>query len=49
MDWCRVLMEVLVPVNMVIAKIMKNLQKRQMKNKDARTRLMTEARFLQIN
>ena len=31
-----------IPLNGVIARIMKTLQKRQMKNKDARTRLMTE-------
>ena len=35
-------MLLMVPVNGVIARIMKNLQKKQMKNKDARTRLMTE-------
>lgn len=33
---------IMIPVNGVIARFMKNLQKRQMKNKDARTRLMTE-------
>lgn len=32
----------MIPINGFIAKIMKTLQKRQMKNKDARTRLMTE-------
>lgn len=32
----------MIPVNGVIARIMKSLQKSQMKNKDARTRLMTE-------
>ncbi|TKX20097.1 Metal resistance protein YCF1 [Elsinoe australis] len=32
----------MIPLNAIIAKIAKNLQKRQMKNKDARTRLMTE-------
>ena len=31
-----------IPVNAVIARIMKTLQKQQMKNKDSRTRLMTE-------
>lgn len=35
-------MIVMIPVNGLIAKVMKNLQKRQMKTKDARTRLMTE-------
>lgn len=35
-------MLVMIPVNGIIANIMKNLQKRQMKNKDARTRLITE-------
>lgn len=35
-------MILMVPVNGLIARIMKNLQKKQMKNKDARTRLMTE-------
>lgn len=35
-------MLIMVPVNGLIAGIMKTLQKRQMKNKDARTRLMTE-------
>ena len=32
----------MIPINGLIAKISKNLQKKQMKNKDARTRLMTE-------
>ncbi|GAB7347940.1 hypothetical protein MBLNU459_g5452t1 [Dothideomycetes sp. NU459] len=32
----------MIPINGVIARISKNLQKKQMKNKDARTRLMTE-------
>lgn len=32
----------MIPINGVIARIMKTLQKSQMKNKDARTRLMTE-------
>ena len=32
----------MIPINAVIARISKNLQKTQMKNKDARTRLMTE-------
>ena len=32
----------MIPINGFIAKISKNLQKKQMKNKDARTRLMTE-------
>ena len=36
---CMILM---IPVNGVIARMMKNLQKTQMKNKDARTRLVTE-------
>ena len=35
-------MILMVPVNGLIARIMKNLQKKQMKNKDARTRLVTE-------
>ena len=35
-------MILMIPVNAVIAKVMKTLQKRQMKNKDSRTRLMTE-------
>lgn len=35
-------MIIMIPINGFIAKIMKTLQKRQMKNKDARTRLMTE-------
>lgn len=35
-------MLLMIPVNGAIAKVMKNLQKRQMKNKDSRTRLMTE-------
>ena len=35
-------MILMVPVNGLIARIMKTLQKKQMKNKDARTRLMTE-------
>ena len=35
-------MILMIPINGVIAKYMKTLQKRQMKNKDARTRLMTE-------
>lgn len=35
-------MILMVPINGVIARIMKNLQKKQMKNKDARTRLVTE-------
>jgi len=35
-------MVVMIPINAIIAKIMKSLQKTQMKNKDARTRLMTE-------
>lgn len=32
----------MIPINGFIARISKNLQKKQMKNKDARTRLMTE-------
>ncbi|KAK4992057.1 ATP-binding cassette glutathione S-conjugate transporter ycf1 [Elasticomyces elasticus] len=32
----------MIPINGLIARISKNLQKKQMKNKDARTRLMTE-------
>lgn len=32
----------MIPVNWVIAKFMKTLQKQQMRNRDARTRLMTE-------
>ena len=35
-------MVLMVPINGLIARIMKNLQKKQMKNKDARTRLVTE-------
>lgn len=35
-------MILMIPINGFIAKISKTLQKRQMKNKDARTRLMTE-------
>lgn len=35
-------MVAMVPLNAAIAKIAKSLQKKQMKNKDARTRLMTE-------
>ena len=35
-------MILMVPVNGLIARVMKNLQKKQMKNKDARTRLVTE-------
>lgn len=35
-------MVLMIPVNGAIAKIMKTLQKQQMKNKDSRTRLMTE-------
>jgi len=35
-------MLVMIPVNGIIARVMKTLQKAQMKNKDSRTRLMTE-------
>ncbi|KAF2181672.1 multidrug resistance-associated protein 1 [Zopfia rhizophila CBS 207.26] len=35
-------MIIMIPVNGWIARLMKSLQKKQMKNKDARTRLMTE-------
>lgn len=35
-------MILMIPINGVIARIMKTLQKTQMKNKDSRTRLMTE-------
>jgi ABC-type multidrug transport system fused ATPase/permease subunit len=35
-------MILMIPINGFVAKMMKTLQKRQMKNKDARTRLMTE-------
>ena len=35
-------MVLMIPINGFIARISKSLQKRQMKNKDARTRLMTE-------
>lgn len=35
-------MLIMIPVNGLIARVMKTLQKQQMKNKDARTRLMTE-------
>lgn len=35
-------MLIMIPVNGIVASLMKKLQKRQMKNKDARTRLMTE-------
>lgn len=41
------IMVLMIPINALIARIMKNLQKRQMKTKDARTRLMTEVRSLQ--
>ncbi|KAK0862145.1 ATP-binding cassette glutathione S-conjugate transporter ycf1 [Friedmanniomyces endolithicus] len=37
-----VAMLAMIPINGVIARVSKTLQKRQMKNKDARTRLMTE-------
>ncbi|KAL5432135.1 hypothetical protein PMIN07_008599 [Paraphaeosphaeria minitans] len=35
-------MIIMIPINGYIARLMKTLQKQQMKNKDARTRLMTE-------
>ena len=35
-------MILMIPVNGLIARIMKNLQKKQMKNKDSRTKLVTE-------
>jgi ATP-binding cassette, subfamily C (CFTR/MRP), member 1 len=35
-------MIIMIPINGFIARIMKNLQKQQMKNKDARSRLITE-------
>ena len=35
-------MILMIPINGIIARVMKNLQKKQMKNKDARTRLVTE-------
>ena len=35
-------MILMIPINGLIARIMKNLQKKQMKNKDARTRLISE-------
>ena len=35
-------MVLMIPINGLIAKVMKTLQKQQMKNKDSRTRLMTE-------
>jgi len=35
-------MLVMIPINGIIARVMKTLQKAQMKNKDSRTRLMTE-------
>lgn len=35
-------MLIMIPVNGIIARFMKKLQKTQMKNKDSRTRLMTE-------
>lgn len=35
-------MVLMIPVNGIIARVMKTLQKTQMKNKDSRTRLMTE-------
>lgn len=38
-------MVVMIPVNGFIARVMKTLQKRQMKNKDTRTRLMTEVLY----
>lgn len=37
-----VIMVVMIPINAFVSKIMKKNQKEQMKNKDARTRLMTE-------
>jgi ATP-binding cassette subfamily C (CFTR/MRP) protein 1 len=36
------IMVIMIPINGVISKFMKSLQKKQMKNKDMRTRLMTE-------
>jgi ATP-binding cassette, subfamily C (CFTR/MRP), member 1 len=36
------IMIIMIPINGVISKFMKTLQKKQMKNKDMRTRLMTE-------
>jgi ATP-binding cassette subfamily C (CFTR/MRP) protein 1 len=36
------IMVIMIPINGVISKFMKTLQKKQMKNKDMRTRLMTE-------
>lgn len=36
------IMVIMIPINGLIAKFMKSLQKRQMKTKDARSRLMTE-------
>jgi len=35
-------MILMIPINGFAARVMKNLQQKQMKNKDARTRLMTE-------
>lgn len=35
-------MLLMIPINGFVARMMKNLQQKQMKNKDARTRLMTE-------
>lgn len=35
-------MVLMIPINALIARVMKTLQKQQMKNKDSRTRLMTE-------
>lgn len=35
-------MVIMIPINGLIARVLKNLQKKQMKNKDARTRLITE-------
>lgn len=37
-----VIMIIMIPINAFVSRIMKNNQKMQMKNKDARTRLMTE-------
>ncbi|KAF1981153.1 ABC transporter family protein [Aulographum hederae CBS 113979] len=36
------IMIIMIPINGLIARLMKTLQKKQMKNKDSRTRLMTE-------
>ena len=39
---------IMIPVNGLIAKIMKSLQKQHMENKDSRTKLMTEVRHVRL-